>query len=68
MSDDQDNALARMKLAQLRLEHDDYHVAIEAMLAQKCDPLTIQRMKKKKLDLKDRVQKLASKIIPDLPA
>lgn len=68
MSDDQDNAVARMKLAQLRLEHDDYHAAIEAMTAQKCDPLKIQRMKKKKLDLKDRIQKLASKIIPDQPA
>ena len=68
MSDDQDNAVARMKLAQLRLEHDDYHAPIEPMTAQKCDPLKIQRMKKKKLDLKDRIQKLASKIIPDQPA
>lgn len=68
MSDDQEQAGLRMNLAQLNLEHDDYHAAIDAMTIQKCDPLKIQRMKKKKLELKDRIKKIASNIIPDIIA
>ncbi len=68
MSDEQSQADQRMKLARLRLEHDDFHAAINAMIKQKCDPLQVQRMKKKKLELKDRIKKIASKIIPDMPA
>ncbi len=68
MSDDQDQAHLRMKLAQLKLEHDDYHMAIDAMIAKGCDPLAVQRMKKKKLGLKDKMEKVASNIIPDIIA
>ena len=68
MSDEQDHAQARMKLARLQLEHDDYHAAIDAMNAQCCDPLQIQRMKKKKLELKDRIGKVKSTLIPDIIA
>lgn len=66
--DDQGQAQLRMRLAQLKLEHDDFHVAIDAMNTKKCDPLSIQRMKKKKLDLKDRIEKMHSQIIPDITA
>ena len=68
MSDDQEQAQARMKLAKLQLEHDDIHAAIDAMIAQRCDPLQIQRMKKKKLELKDRIAKVKSTLIPDIIA
>ena len=68
MKDDQNNAAARLTVAKLRIEHDDYHAAIEAMIAQKCDQMRIQRLKKKKLELKDRIRKVASSIIPDMPA
>ena len=68
MSSDQDQADVRMKLACLKQEHDDYHAAIDAMIAQRCDPLQIQRMKKKKLDLKDQIKKLSSTLIPDIIA
>ena len=68
MNDDQDEAQRRMKLAQLQLEHGDLKVAIDAMINQGCDPLRIQRMKKKKLDLKDRMEKISSNIIPDIIA
>ena len=68
MSSDQDQADVRMKLARLKQEHDDYHAAIDAMMAQRCDPLQIQRMKKKKLDLKDQIKKLSSTLIPDIIA
>ncbi len=65
---DQDNAELRMKAAKLKQEHDDFHAAIEAMIATGCDPLQIQRMKKKKLELKDRFLKLEDKCIPDIIA
>ena len=68
MSSDQDQADVRMKLARLKQEHDDYHAAIDAMIAHRCDPLQIQRMKKKKLDLKDQIKKLSSTLIPDIIA
>ena len=42
--------------------------AINAMTAMGCDPLQIQRMKKKKLFLKDRLSALEDKIIPDIIA
>ena len=68
MSNDQDQAQARMKLARLQLEHDDYHAAIDAMIAQRRDPLQIQRLKKKKLELKDRIAIVKSTLIPDIIA
>ena len=68
MTDDQDDTQRRLKLAQLQLEHGDLKVAIDAMVAQESDPLRIQRMKKKKLDIKDRIEKISSNIIPDIIA
>ena len=68
MSDDQEQVQLRVEVARLQLEHDDYHTAIEAMIAQRCDPLKIQRMKKKKLSIKDRINKISSKLIPDIIA
>ena len=68
MSDEQDQAQARMKLARLQLEHDDFHAAIEAMTALRCSTLQIQRMKRRKLELKDRITKVKSTLIPDIIA
>ena len=68
MQDDQDQASLRMAVARLRQEHEDYKTAIDAMLQVRCDPLTIQRMKKKKLDVKDRMERMASRVIPDIIA
>ncbi|MEM8750882.1 MAG: DUF465 domain-containing protein [Pseudomonadota bacterium] len=68
MQDDQDQAELKVRLAKLNLEHEDYHTAIDAMIAQNCDPLRIQRMKKKKLAIKDQIGKIASRIIPDIIA
>lgn len=68
MEDEQDSAEIRVRLARVQLEHDDYHTAIAAMIAQGCDPLKVQRMKKKKLRLKDEINKLASNVIPDITA
>ncbi len=65
---DQDQADTKMLVARLRQEHDDYHAAIESMISTGCNSLQIQRLKKKKLDLKDRILKLENRIVPDIIA
>lgn len=65
---DQEQTEIRLEYAKLKQEHTDFDAAITAMLATGCDPLQIQRMKKKKLGLKDRMKALEDKIIPDIIA
>ncbi|UCH53394.1 MAG: DUF465 domain-containing protein [Pseudomonadota bacterium] len=56
-------------LAQLRIEHRDLDEVI-GRLAQDpgIDRLQLQRLKKRKLKLKDSIARLESKLIPDLDA
>ena len=65
---DQEKADIRLEFSRLKQEHADFDAAINAMIATNCDPLQIQRMKKKKLALKDRLMALEDKIIPDITA
>jgi hypothetical protein len=65
---DQEKAEIRLEFARLKQEHADFDAAINAMMAMGCDPLQVQRMKKKKLALKDRLLKLEDRIIPDIIA
>ncbi len=65
---DQEQTEIRLEFAKLKQEHTDFDAAINAMMAVGCDPLQIQRMKKKKLALKDRLQALEDRIIPDIIA
>ena len=65
---DQDQAEMRLAAARLRQEHEDYDAAINAMIQVGCEALKIQRMKKKKLILKDKLSKLEDQIIPDIIA
>lgn len=65
---DQDHADTRLQLARLRQEHEDYDAAINAMVQVGCDALRIQRMKKKKLVIKDKLTKLEDQLIPDIIA
>ena len=65
---DQDQAELRLQLAKLRQEHGDFDAAIGAMMKTGCNPLQIQRMKKKKLAIKDLIQKVEDQIIPDIIA
>lgn len=58
----------RLAAARLRQEHEDYDAAINAMIQTGCEALRIQRMKKKKLALKDKISKLEDQIIPDIIA
>jgi hypothetical protein len=66
---EEDERAARLELAQLRLEHRDLDAAIEA-LSQKAaaDSLQLQRLKKRKLALKDRIGFLEDQILPDIIA
>jgi len=65
---DQEQADIRLALAKLRQEHEDYDAAINAMIQVGCEALRIQRMKKKKLVLKDKMSQIEDQIIPDIIA
>ncbi|MEQ1936722.1 YdcH family protein [Mesorhizobium sp. CN5-321] len=65
---EQEQAEIRLEFARLKQEHTDFDAAINAMIATGCDPLQIQRMKKKKLAVKDRLSALEDRIIPDIIA
>lgn len=65
---DQEQAELRLNAARLRQEHEDYDAAINAMIATGCDALRIQRMKKKKLAIKDKLTQVEDQIIPDIIA
>ena len=65
--DDQDNLRARVE--QLRLEHRDLDDVIQRLCDDGApDMLQIQRLKKRKLVIKDLIAKLESGIIPDIIA
>lgn len=58
-----------LDLAVLRQEHADLDAAINMLMASGAiDMMLIQRMKKRKLALKDRILKLESKALPDIIA
>jgi len=66
MTDDQDNHTC---LESLRLEHRDLDDVIHRLIADAdSDRLQIQRLKKRKLRLKDQIIRLASGSIPDIIA
>lgn len=65
---DQEQADVRLALARLRQEHEDYDAAINAMIQVGSDALRIQRMKKKKLAIKDKMTQLEDQIVPDIIA
>ncbi|UXN03542.1 MULTISPECIES: YdcH family protein [unclassified Bartonella] len=68
MASEQEQVEVKLAVARLKQDHADFDAAINAMSAQGCDPLQIQRIKKKKLAIKDQLQKLEDQIIPDIIA
>jgi len=63
------DSAVRNELAQLRQEHRDLDSAIAALQGQASpDNLQIQRLKKRKLLLKDRITALEDKLLPDIIA
>ena len=59
----------RVELEVLRREHRDLDEAIEALeQAGRPDMLTVKRLKKQKLQLKDKIAALEDRITPDIIA
>ena len=66
---DLDVEALRAKLAALKIEHRDLDDVI-ARLAERApfDQLELQRLKKRKLLLKDQISKIESELLPDIIA
>ena len=59
----------RLLLTELRHEHSDLDLVINTLSTQPTtDQLQLRRLKKRKLLLKDQIEKLESQLIPDLNA
>lgn len=68
MNDEEERA-ARAELARLMQEHRDLDAAIEALERMPTgDRLQVQRLKKRKLWLKDRISFLSDQLTPDIIA
>jgi len=65
----QNPAEIAQRVAELKLEHRDLDTRIEGLVAEiQADELTVKRLKKRKLWLKDCIARLESALIPDEPA
>ena len=68
MSNEEERELVAL-LARLRQEHRDLDVAIEALhTAPGADRLQVQRLKKRKLVLRDRIIAIEDQLTPDISA
>ena len=68
MNDDEDRELP-LELARLQQEHSDLDAAIDALQHSPApDLLRLQRLKKRKLQLKDRISFIEDQITPDIIA
>jgi hypothetical protein len=68
LTEDEEREIRR-ELAELRQEHRDLDLAITALSEQPTvDTIRIQRMKKRKLALKDRIAALEDLRLPDIIA
>ncbi len=59
----------RARLHELRVEHRDLDDAIAKLVeAPPQDELMLRRLKKRKLQLKDRISLIERQLVPDVPA
>jgi len=66
---DTDTDLLKKQLDDLQLEHRDLDDVIEHLIETRpFDQLQIQRLKKRKLSLKDQIRTLESQLLPDIIA
>ena len=66
---DVDLEVIQAKLEALRIEHRDLDEVIDRLVEKPpFDQLQLQRLKKRKLGLKDQITKLESRLIPDIIA
>jgi hypothetical protein len=68
-SSDTEKVQIRIRLQELEIEHYDLDDVIRRLSADPAqDQLQLRRLKKRKLVLKDQIQKLRAKLIPDIIA
>lgn len=68
MTDEEERAL-REQLARLQQEHRDLDAAIAALAASPgADVIQVQRLKKRKLVLRDRIRQIEDQLFPDIIA
>jgi hypothetical protein len=61
--------MLRIRLEVMRREHRDLDAAIHALAASgRADQLTLQRLKRSKLSLKDQIVRIEDQLIPDIIA
>ncbi len=61
--------MLRIRLEVLRCEHRDLDEAVHVLeRAGRPDPLTLRRLKKQKLALKDQIVRIEDNLIPDIIA
>jgi hypothetical protein len=66
---DEEIAALRAQLYELQVEHRDLDLVIDhLMLNPPPDQLLVRRLKKRKLQLKDRITQLERMLVPDIPA
>jgi hypothetical protein len=59
----------RVCLHEMQVEHRDLDLVIEHLLLNPPpDQLLVRRLKKRKLQLKDRISQLERTLVPDIPA
>ncbi len=67
MSDDSENDL-KATLDELKTQHQALHTEIEELETQGGDTLLMQRLKREKLQVKDRISAIEDNILPDIIA
>jgi hypothetical protein len=66
---DEEKVQIRIRLQELEIEHHDLDDIINRLSADPTqDALQLRRLKKRKLILKDQIQKLRTRLIPDIIA
>lgn len=66
---DEEEEQLQERLSELELEHRDLDDVVERLIASPpVDFLQIQRLKKRKLQLKDEIQRVRSMLLPDIIA
>ena len=66
---EEERTILREELAILEQSHRDLDIAIRSLADQVyIDQLQMQRLKRQKLGLKDKIARIKSRLIPDMPA
>jgi len=64
-----DSEEIKRRLVELQIEHRDLDDAIARLAEQPgIDEVTLRRLKKRKLQIKDAIVQLQMKLVPDIPA